>query len=185
MRLSSSISAATAGPTRRNSGTSSGSAKGNPRRPMGTPKRAVSAASRISHSEAISSPPPTQTPSIAAISGTGHRSIAVSALPIVSRWYLRPLDGSWRTRSNSSMSAPAAKLPPAPRITTTRSSSASPMSSKTRAKPCHIATLTAFSLPGESSVTAAMPPSIETSTLPVICVNRVWRRTPALPLPSV
>ena len=85
MRLSSSISAATAGPTRRSKGTSSGSASGNPKRPIGTPKRAVSAASLMSHNEAISSPPPTHTPSIAAINGTGQRSIAASALPIVSR----------------------------------------------------------------------------------------------------
>ena len=35
-------------------------------------------------------------------------------------------------------------------------------------QPCHIATLTALSLPGESSVTVATPPSLVTSTRPAM-----------------
>lgn len=75
---SSSISRAVAAPASRSTSCTSRGAMGNPSRAIGAPNRAVSADSRMSQQQAISTPAPMQLPSICAMMGRSHASMAPS-----------------------------------------------------------------------------------------------------------
>src|SRR3954451_6894760 len=135
---------------RRGSRSSAPAAATSERLTSGMPRRAPRAATIRSHASAISSPPATAKPSIAAISGFRGGPSAIPAKPRPSTCGLSPA-------TNALRSMPAEKPLPAPvRIPTRRPSSASRRSSAA-ARPAASAALTALRASGRLSVMSRTP----------------------------
>jgi hypothetical protein len=126
---------------------------------IGAPNLAPAPAMRKSQAQAISSPPPTQGPRIAATVGMragfdrrqrlAHRLVVgQSQLSTVARAVL-----------NSSRSPPAAKAAPSPRRITQRSESSAASACIVSRRRHHIRALSALSLSGLNRVTVATAPS--------------------------
>src|SRR5688572_20240174 len=134
-------------------------------------------ATRMSQARASSRPAPMAKPSIAATTGLRQRSAAVSVSPQRSR------SAGARVR-NSARSPPALNaLPPAPRMTTTRTSSAASRSRKMPGNSLRMATVIVFILGWRSIQTVAAGPcrsTLRNSPMPVspCAVSRLEQLAP-------
>src|SRR6187402_157869 len=134
------------------------------------PKRASSAAMRMSQVIAIETPPPMQRPWI--IASSGLPSLASDCEPAPEMRRYSSSSAALRRRSlNCEMSAPATKAcSPAPRRITTRIASSAARSATYSGMACHISWLTALRFSGWLKVIQPIGPSFCISSFSVFTV---------------
>ena len=152
---------AVASPTVEATNWASRGAMGKPSLAIGAPKRAVSAAMRMSQQLAISTPAPMQAPAMRATMGTSHASMADRPPHTSCSWKWRNWVASKRKPGYSEMSPPAQNASPSPSISTQRSSGVRASASKTLRSCSHMARVMALSRPSwrSSTRTTPAPPS--------------------------
>jgi hypothetical protein len=117
------------------------------------PKREPGAAMRMSQAAASSVPPPTHTPSMAAMVGMSHEASASSAAEFIAQ---KSASGTLR----SLMSEPAEKWPSVPRRMRTSTSGAASIACRMSGSANHISRERAPSFCGRSIVSVAIAPSV-------------------------